>query len=174
MGYHDGSEGNVTFGNCTAFGWAVDLDNAELDVTVRILSDSNVITTTIADEYRGDINPVICPGGTCGFSVWLWGLITPGEEHLITAQAYDQGTGSWFDLIGTPKSLTCWGFPEGVHDGSEGIVDISECTAFGWAFDPDDYMRDVTVIILSDGITVTTTTADEYRGDINPVICPEG
>lgn len=71
VGNHDGSEGNVRFGSCNAFGWAVDPDDAELDVTVRILSDSNVITTTIAGDYREDINPEICPGGTCGFSVWL-------------------------------------------------------------------------------------------------------
>jgi hypothetical protein len=174
MGYHDGTEGIVGFGNCDAFGWAVDLEDAELDVTVRILSDGIPVATTVADEYRGDVDPMICPEGTCGFGVWLWGLITPGIEHQISAQAYDQNAESWIDLAGTPKSLTCWGYPEGVHDGSEGIVDISECIAFGWAFDPDDYSRDVTVQILSDGIPVATTVADEYRGDINPMFCPEG
>ena len=174
MGYHDGTEGIVGFGSCDAFGWAVDLDDAELNVTVRILSDGIPVVTTIANEYRGDIDTMICPEGTCGFGVWLWGLVTPGIEHQISAQAYNQDAESWIDLSGTPKSLTCWGYPEGVHDGGKGVVDISECIAFGWAFDPDDYERDVTVRILSDGIPVASTIADEYRGDIDPTFCPEG
>jgi len=173
VGNHDGIEGIVGFGSCKASGWAVDPDHVASDVTVRILSDSSTITTTVADQYREDLTG-ICTGGTCGFSVWLWELITPGAEHQITVQAQDLDTDSWVDLGGTPKSLTCWGYPAGVHDGSEGIVGISECNAFGWAFDPDDYSRDVTVLILSDGITTTTAIADGYRGDINPVFCPEG
>lgn len=173
-GVHDGSEGVVGFGSCDAFGWAFDPDNYDRDVMVRILSDGNSVATTTADIYRSDIDQTICPEGTCGFYANLWGLVSAGSEHQIEAQAYDQESDTWISLDDAPKSLTCMGYPEGVHDGSEGLVEPTSCLAFGWAFDPDDYERDVVVRILSDGDPVATTRADTHRSDINQTICPEG
>lgn len=110
VGNHDGSEGIVSFGSCTAFGWAFDLDDYMRDVTVLILSDGITVTTTISDEYRGDISPVFCPEGTYGFSVDLWRRISPRVEHQITTQVYDQETDIWIDLDSAPKALTCMGY----------------------------------------------------------------
>jgi hypothetical protein len=101
------------------FGWTVDPDDRDRDLQVRILSDGSPVATTTADLPREDVQE--CPEGTCGFSVNLWGLISPGQEHHIAAQAYDEETSTWIDLWGTPKALTCMGYPEGYHDWDGGI-----------------------------------------------------
>jgi hypothetical protein len=63
------------------------------------------VATTVANLFRGDVSA--CKGGTCGFSVDLWGLISAGETHQITVQAFDLETSSWVDLGATPKDLAC-------------------------------------------------------------------
>jgi hypothetical protein len=163
-GQHDGIDGTVNAAGCSAFGWAVDPDNRNRDLQVRILSDGSLVATTTADLLREDVEA--CTGGTCGFGVNLWGLISAGEEHQIRVQAYDVESKTWVDLSGTPKSLTCWGYPEGFHDGVDGVVDANNCSALGWAADPDDRDRDLQVRILVDGNPVATTTANLLREDV--------
>ena len=170
QGAHDGAEGVVHAAGCSAFGWAVDPDNPDRDLQVEILADGNPVTTVTADLLREDLTE--CPGGTCGFGINLWGLIPPGVEHQITAQAYDEETRAWVALWGTPKPLTCWGYPEGFHDGAVGTVNAAGCSAFGWAVDPDNRDRDLQVEILADGSPVTTVTADLLREDLTE--CPGG
>ena len=162
-GWHDGTEGTVNAAGCSAFGWAVDPDDRNRDVLVQILSDSNQVTSINASDYGEDMDTLgICPGGTCRFTVDLWGLITPDEEHQITTQAYDEETNAWLDLEATPKSLTCqspwliafpendavegWEWPEGttvcltIDKAPSGFerVGIAEVT---WWGDPRTYVR---------------------------------
>jgi len=107
-GWHDGNEGEVEVNSCTAFGWSADPDDRDRDVQIRILADGNEVATTTASDYGEDMDELgICPGGTCRFTVNLWGLISLGEEHQITVQAYDLDTDDWWNLEGTPKTLTC-------------------------------------------------------------------
>jgi predicted amidohydrolase len=171
-GNHDGNEGVTNRDGCSASGWAVDPDDRTRDLQVRILSDGSPVATVTASDFREDL-VAICTDGTCGFSTSLWGLISKGEEHEITAQAYDEETASWIDVDEDPTLLTCWGYPEGNHDGSEGIVLMSACNASGWAFDPDDPARDLQVRILSDGSPVATVTASDFREDL-VAICTGG
>jgi hypothetical protein len=113
--------------------------------------------------------------GTCGFGVNLWGLISAGQEHQIIVQAFDEETGTWVNLWATPKMLTCWGYPEGFHDGAQGVVDQYSCNANGWAVDPDDRDRDLQVRVLSDGEQVISAIANIYREDMDMLgICPGG
>ena len=169
-GNHDGAEGIVNAAGCSTFGWAVDPDNRDRDLQVQIFADGNWIATTTADLTREDVEA--CPDGTCGFGVDLWGLISAGQEHQITVQTFDEETGIWMDLWGTPKTLTCLGVPEGFHDGNEGEVDSNSCGAFGWAADPDDRDRDLQVQIIADESVVAVTTADLLREDVGA--CIEG
>ena len=104
-GFHDGMEGTVDANSCTAVGWAVDPDDRNRDLQVQILSDGSPVITMTANLLREDVGA--CPGGTCGFGVNLWGLISAGQVHQITAQAYDEETEAWLNLGATPKSLTC-------------------------------------------------------------------
>ncbi|HLC05473.1 MAG TPA: hypothetical protein VJK02_20745 [Anaerolineales bacterium] len=172
-GFHDGEQGVVDSKGCTAFGWAADPDDRDSDLEVQILVDGKVLTTVKADLPRPGLDA--CPEGTCGFGVNLWGLITPGVEHQITAQAYDDETGAWVNLSSTPKFLTCWGYPEGFHDGAEGRVDQYSCNANGWTVDPDYPDRDLQVRVFSDGAEIASTFASLYRKDMDTLgICPGG
>ena len=164
-GFHDGEEGDVEANNCSAFGWEVDPDNRERDLEVRILSDDDPVpvATTVADLLREDVSA--CPGGTCGFNVDLWGLISSGETHQITVQVYDLETGRWVNLRNTPRELTCSRYFEGFHDGNDGNVVSSTCSAYGWVVDPDDRERDLEIRILADDdpVPVATTVAYHLR-----------
>jgi hypothetical protein len=173
-GFHDGPEGEARSTSCGAFGWVADPDDPNRDVTVQIWVDGELVEEMIADQYREGIDPDLCPGGTCGYSIDLWGEVTPGIEHTITVQAYDVESADWWGLEGTPKTLTCWGYPEGHHDGDDGVKGYPACSAFGWVVDPDDPNRDVKVQVLVDGIWLEELTADKYREGIDPLVCPQG
>jgi hypothetical protein len=163
---HEGYEGNVNSNNCSAFGWAADPDDRRRDLEIRVLADDDPIpvATTVADHTRGDV--YICTEYiTCGFNVNLWGLISVGETHQITVQAYDLETGGWVNLRNTPRKLTCSRYFEGFHDGNDGNVVSSTCSAYGWVVDPDDRERDLEIRILADDdpVPVATTVAYHLR-----------
>ena len=104
-GAHDGEKGQVPMILCGARGWAIDPDNPEMDVTVRVLSDGKEIASQVADKNRGDV-PLYCPDKTCGFDINLADLISPNQEHSILVQAKDIQTGDWITLD-TPKIINC-------------------------------------------------------------------
>jgi hypothetical protein len=109
-GYHDAAEGIQNQFTCAAEGWAADPNDRNSDLNVRILSDGAEVAQTVADAFRQDLDEAgVCPGGTCSFSVNLWGLIAADVEHTITIQAQDAQSLEWVDLGSTPKSLTCIG-----------------------------------------------------------------
>jgi len=65
--------------------------------------------------------------------------------------------------------------PIGFHDGNAGTVGSSQCTAFGWATDPDNRKSDLFVRVLSDGEEVSKVIAGTYRPDLNVAGgCPGG
>jgi hypothetical protein len=146
---------------------------------VRILSDDGEVAQVVADVFRQDLADVgVCPGGTCSFSVNLWGLISPDTDHLITVQAQDAQTAEWTNIGDTPKTLNCSEvnvLPEGFHDFSEGIQNQLSCIAEGWTTDPNDRNIDLNVRILSDGVEVAQAVADAYRQDLDEAgVCPGG
>jgi hypothetical protein len=109
-GFHDFSEGIQNQFSCVAIGWAADPNDRDIDLNVRILSDGVEVAQTVADIFREGLDAAgACPGGTCSFSVNLWGLISPDTDHLITVQAQDAQSGEWVDLSNTPKTLNCAG-----------------------------------------------------------------
>jgi len=67
------------------------------------------------------------------------------------------------------------GTPTGFHDGFEGIVGAGNCAAEGWAVDPDDPYRDLSIRILADGAPVAAGTADLFRQDlVDAGVSPDG
>ena len=109
-GFHDGSDGQQNQFSCSAEGWAADPNDRNIDLNVRILSDGVEVAQTVADAFRQDLDDAgVCPGGTCSFSVNLWGLIAPDVEHTITIQSQDAQSLEWVDLSNTQKSLSCIG-----------------------------------------------------------------
>ncbi|MEW6405856.1 MAG: amidohydrolase family protein, partial [Chloroflexota bacterium] len=109
-GFHDANEGEQNQAGCLAAGWAADPDDRNLDLKVRILVDGAEVAQTTASDFRQDLKDAgECPGGTCGFSVDLWGLISHNAEHSVLVQAQDAQTGEWVTLNETPKTLNCTG-----------------------------------------------------------------
>ncbi|MBM3121472.1 MAG: hypothetical protein FJZ97_04720, partial [Chloroflexi bacterium] len=163
IGFHDGDSDVVgETWRCSAFGWAVDPDDVNRDLQVQVLADGVVVATTKANLPRAGLEE--CPEGSCSFGVPLWGLISANQEHEITVQALDEGTGAWINLSGTPKTLKCMGYPEGWHDGGKGVVSEPwQCHAAGWAVDPERRDEDVWVTIFSDGEMVAEGLASDYR-----------
>jgi hypothetical protein len=108
VGFHDGSSGQVDQANCVVFGWAIDPDNRDEDINVRVLADGEVVAQKVASAYRSDLNvPDGCTGGTCGFLFDMWKLISHNEQHSVRVQAQDLQTDTWRDLSATPKALNC-------------------------------------------------------------------
>jgi hypothetical protein len=179
-GFHEfhfeGSQNQFT---CFAVGWAADPDDRVVDLNVRAFSDGVEVAQTVAGAFRQDLEDAgVCQDGTCFFSIDLWGLISPDEDHLITVQAQDAQTGKWVDLSTTPRTLNCSEvnvLPEGYHDGMYGLHHQSSCVALGWTADPNDRNIDLTVRILSDGVEVAQTTASTFRQDLEDAgVCPGG
>ena len=109
-GFHDAAEGIQNQFSCVAEGWTTDPNDRNIDLNVRILSDGVEVAQTVADAFRQDLEDAgVCPGGTCSFSVNLWGLIASDIEHSITIQSQDAQSLEWVDLSNTPKTLSCIG-----------------------------------------------------------------
>jgi CSLREA domain-containing protein len=176
VGWHEGPFGEAWASGCSAYGWTYDPDNVTREVQVRVLVDDMSEPVAMAPaSLLGRSRE--CPDDTCVFSVPLWGLIAANVPHQITAQALDVETGAWVDLSGTSGTLTCFGWPEGSHDGSEGVVtETSQCNANGWAVDPERRDQDVQVRVLSDeGEIVAEGPAGDYREDMESLgICEGG
>ena len=108
VGYIDGEEGEVGLSNCKAWGWVIDRDNPEIDLTVRVLSDGKEVASQVANTYRDNlVQAGACPGGTCAFSINLYELISHDQEHSILVQAQDIQNGAWITLHWTPKIINC-------------------------------------------------------------------
>ncbi|HSL42381.1 MAG TPA: hypothetical protein VK897_03045 [Anaerolineales bacterium] len=179
-GFHEFHfEGRQNQFSCLAVGWTADPDDRDADLNVRVFSDGVEVAQTVAGMFRQDLEDAgVCEGGTCHFSVDLWGLISPDVDHLITVQAQDAQTGEWVDLSTTPRTLHCFedNFPlEGYHDAWEGLQNPFFCVAEGWAIDQNDRDLDLTVRVLSDGAEVAQTVSGRYRPDLEEAgVCPGG
>jgi len=78
-------------------------------------------------------------------------------------------------LYGAGPVSAVIGVPTGFHDSFEGVVGAVDCAAEGWAVDPDDTYRDVSIRILSDGAPVASGTADRFRQDLlDAGVSPDG
>jgi hypothetical protein len=108
QGHHEGAEGVVNSAACTAFGWALDADDPNRDIQVRVLADGVQVAASSANLYRDDLE-AFARMGPAPFSVDLRSLISSGEEHIITVEAYNLEGDDWWTLAGTPKTLTCQG-----------------------------------------------------------------
>jgi hypothetical protein len=167
IGHHDSASGEVNGLDCFASGWAVDPDDLNARLEVRVSVDGNVVATVVADRFRADLLELGISDGFSGWEVNLHGLLTQDVEHSILAEARDAQTLEWHALGSTPKSLTCGNAtPVGFHDGNEGTVPTYECIAYGWAVDRDDLTARLEVRILVDGTEVVAGVADLLREDL--------
>lgn len=168
-GWHDYDMGDVPHWACNAGGWAVDSDDRDRDLEIRILADGeqdeNVVATTRA-ENPTDLIGVCGADGTCGYEVSLWGQISPYEEHQIFVQAYDEETGQWFGLNGDPKPLTCRTYDIYIYDTLTGetrpLTDLRDSWEFNprWSPDGKQVVHDRWSLDLENNMGVHITQVD--------------
>ena len=148
-GTHDGPDGVQSQYTCAAWGWAVDLDDLNSPVTVRVLVDGSEVARVVADAFRQDLlDRAISPTGKASFNVPLWQKISHDAWHEIRVEGLDTGsTDSWAPLNLTPRKISC-------HEYS--------------MYDYDLFLKDVAT---GKSTRLTTSAA---RGDWNPAWSPDG
>jgi F5/8 type C domain len=107
-GFHDGNAGVQKKAACIASGWAWDAAAPTTRLQVRIKVDGRVVAETTANQYRDDVRAAGFGDGYSGWTVNLFGLVTPRVPHLITAEERDATLKRiWLPLDGTNIELTC-------------------------------------------------------------------
>lgn len=109
-GFHDGNAGTVGRADCVASGWAADFDTPNGPrARVRVKVDGHVVAETTADQFRQDVIDAGYPtDGYVGWSVTLFGRLTPRVDHLVTAEVRDTDLKKiWLPVFEEPKHLTC-------------------------------------------------------------------
>jgi hypothetical protein len=109
FGSHDVSSGSVGRAECSAAGWAFDADApAGPRVRVRIMVDGRQVATVTADDFRADVRDAGYGDGYSGWSINLFGRITPYRDHVVIAEARDlDGLGTWVALADSAKVIHC-------------------------------------------------------------------
>jgi hypothetical protein len=75
---------------------------------VRVKVDGKVVAETTADQFRADVQAAGFGDGYSGWTINLFGLVTPRVSHLITAEERDATLKRvWLPLYGTNIYLTC-------------------------------------------------------------------
>lgn len=109
-GQHDGNEGVVGRADCIATGWAADLDTPTGPrARVRVIVDGRVVAETTADQFRQDVIDAGYPtDGYVGWSVDLFGRVTPRVDHEVTAEVRDTTLKRvWVPVFNAPLHITC-------------------------------------------------------------------
>lgn len=108
--FHDGNEGTVGRIDCVAFGWAADFDTPNGPrVQVRVKVDGKVVAETTANLFRQDVIDAGYPtDGFVGWSVDLFGRMTPRVAHTVSAEVRDTGLKRlWLPVPDAPRLMTC-------------------------------------------------------------------
>lgn len=170
-----GAEGVAHPNGCFAVGWAGDPDDAAAEVDIRILADGvEVVSGPTFSVPEGHV-----------FFFNLWGLISNYTDHMIVAQAMDQGTGQWVDLAGTPKWLNCVNYDIYVLNVKTGSVErlttLEDTGEYNPSWSPDGMkiVHDVTdlyshALYITDVRTKVSTPLGGADGGNNGVWSPNG
>lgn len=128
VGKHDGATGIVPFEQCAAFGWATNLENQNQFAVVRIYADGELITQTLADQFRPEQEESgTCPRGRCGFSAEIHNAISQDIPHTIRVRAVDFRTGQEVNLADTPQEITCVPPPPSTSAADIALTNLSLC-----------------------------------------------
>ena len=159
VGQHDGNEGTVSRAYCLARGWAVDFDTPSGPrAKVRVKVDGKVVAETTADLYRQDVIDAGYPtDGYVGWVVNLFGRLTPGVDHEVTAEVRDTDLRKvWVPVFDAPRHINCQAAPAataGTAYGFAGHYTATDCATW-WEENPDG-SHDIDCSIWGDGSTMT-------------------
>jgi hypothetical protein len=108
-GFHDTAGGTFGRSSCRVEGWAFDADAPTGPrVEVRASVDGHVVADTTADLLREDVRDAGFGDGYSGFSIDLFGRMTPNVDHVVTIEARDTDAKRiWLPLEDTDKVMAC-------------------------------------------------------------------
>jgi hypothetical protein len=161
-GQHDGNEGTVSRFDCVASGWAADFDTPTGPrARVRVIVDGKVVAETTADQFRQDVIDAGYPtDGYVGWSVDLFGRLTPGVDHSVTAEVRDTDLKKvWVPVFDAPRHITCMptSATPGTAYGFAGHYTATDCATW-WEENPDG-SHDIDCSIWGDGSAMTLDIA---------------
>jgi hypothetical protein len=95
--------------SCVARGWAFDADTPSGPrVQVRVSVDGKPVAETTANLLRTDVREAGFGDGYSGWEVDLFGRITPGRPHVVTAEMRDTSDKRiWLPVGNSGKTMTC-------------------------------------------------------------------
>ena len=108
-GFHDTAAGAYMRRDCRVEGWAFDGDTPAARVRVRVRVDGRVVADAIADRFREDVRDAGFGDGFSGYSVPLFGRMSPNVPHRVVVEARDTASRqTWLPLGDTGKPMTCY------------------------------------------------------------------
>ena len=108
-GFHDTSDGTYPREDCRVEGWAFDGDAPTGPrVRVRVSVDGRVVAEATADILREDVRDAGYGDGFSGYSIDLFGRLTPDRLHVVTVEARDTNAKRiWLPLSETGRTMEC-------------------------------------------------------------------
>ncbi|MCU1655867.1 MAG: hypothetical protein JWO57_523 [Pseudonocardiales bacterium] len=157
-------------GQLRAGGWAADPDAITRPVTVLGLVDGRVVASAVTAGRRPDVVRLIHTGPTPGFSLILPVPASGTHTACIAVRNVGGGTDRVLGCVATPLGTALSRSQLATHDPI-GALDTVAATsgtvrAAGWASEPDDLGRPVTVVLYVDGASAATVAATQTRPDV--------
>jgi hypothetical protein len=148
--------GNFEIANCTKIsGWISATNYPDSAVVVEIVEGATVITSTVANMYRGDLK-----NGTknYGFSIVPPASLKTGQARVISVRVKDAA----YVLPGSTKTITCASPAQYAGD-----FELADCnTIKGWAWSIANPNVPVTVEVLEGTSIRATAVANIFRQDL--------
>lgn len=144
-------------------GWAFDPDASAAAATVHTYVDSTLVSGSLANLPRADVDAAYRITGQHGFSV----AVTPVQgTHRYCVYGINVGVGT-NDLIGC-RTATVDGLPIGYQDPLR--ASGPPTVVHGWAYDPDAPTTSISVDVYVDGTTlVAHVPTSVMRADVNRI-----
>ncbi len=143
-------------------GWAYDPDDTARALDVHLYEDGQPVSVTRADSARPDVDRAFGVGSEHGFDV---SLTRPDGRHEYRAEAISVGGGDDALLGRRTVEVNPGAVPRGALDDAVGLGDSVRLR--GWAYDPDEPARSLSVAVYVDGQGLSWYEAAADRPDVN-------
>jgi hypothetical protein len=148
-------------------GWAWDPQKPDDAVTVQILDGQKIIATLAADQQRDDLEQAQKGNGKHGFDAPMPAVLRDSRVHNVFVRIAGRADRRPVNLVDSPKQYR-WAPAASTAPADDlGTLDeIADGKISGWAWDPGDPDRPVTLELLADGQLIGSVVADELRDDL--------
>jgi hypothetical protein len=153
----DTLEGAFDLANCESIaGWAWDSLQPNTPISVDVFSDSTLIATVPANQFRQDLSDAGKGNGFHAFTFPVPPPLKDGNPHTV----FVRFAGTALQLSNSPRTLTC-------SPDFEGVLDAANCMVIGgWAWDMMQPNAPISVDVFGDNILLATVPANQFRQDL--------